>query len=113
MMMWDREKMENMWAAGMKMSESYWSMWKSMMENMNLWQEKGQEMLNTYMANSKEVWGEQAKWLDAFIMQASKSQQQMQTIMKEAWMVAMENMNNPQYNPWMMWSKFLNSDKQA
>lgn len=107
--MMSREKMENMWAAGMKFTDSYWSMLKSAAESMSLWQEKSRDMMNAYMQGSKELFDEQMKWFDAAVMQANKGSQQMQMIMKEAFITAVENMSNPSFNPWMAWMKLANN----
>lgn len=104
-MMMDRDKIESMWASQMKMAEGYWNMWKSWAESASLWQEKGRELLNAYMQGSKELFDEQKKWFDAAIMQASKGQEQMQMIMKEVFITAVENMTDTSYNPWLaLWN---------
>lgn len=105
--MMDRNKLDNLWTASMKLAEGYWDMWKAWAENASLWQEKERQLLNIYMQGSKDLLDEQKKWFDAAIMQASKGQEQMQMIMKEAFLTVMENIADTSYNPWlMMWNNW-------
>lgn len=103
--MMEREKMESIWEANMKIAEDYWQMWRNFAGDMGFWQGKSEEILKNYMQSSRQVFDEQMKWFDTVILQASKGQQQMHLIMKEAMITGMENMIKIFSVPWLEWNK--------